>query len=372
MPEALEPARRREDAPRPARCPSTRRCRRSSQGRMGAGPDISPASRRTSPRSRAGRRCRARCRAMMPPPPDAATRARPPRPPPAMRCARDGHGLSRRGTDGGAAESEGQPCDPAHLAPRCTRPPTRPCACAAVTLASCLAASTTRARRRGRQETPAMPNTPAPELAGVDIVEHLGGALPRDAAFRDTEGNAVRLGDFFDGKRPTLLVFAYHTCPMLCSLVLDATVRSLNDVAWTVGDEFDVVSISIDPRDTPETATRKRAQVVASYTRAKGDTRGLALPRRRRGEHPQGHRRHRLPVPLRRAPEAVRAPRRHLPPHARRADRALPLRHPVRPERRAPRPARGHRGALDHDDRAASSSTATTTTRRASTTPSSR
>ena len=71
-----------------------------------------------------------------------------------------------------------------------------------------------------------------------------------------------KLGDFFDGKRPTLFVFAYHTCPMLCSLVLDATVKSLNDVPWTVGEEFDVVSVSIDPKDTPETATKKRAQVV--------------------------------------------------------------------------------------------------------------
>jgi protein SCO1 len=115
-----------------------------------------------------------------------------------------------------------------------------------------------------------MPNTPATELQGVDIVEHLGGSLPRDAAFRDTAGNAVHLGDYFDGKRPTLLVFAYHTCPMLCSLVLDATVRSLNEVAWTVGKEFDVVSISIDPNDTPETATRKRGQVISSYPRAAG------------------------------------------------------------------------------------------------------
>jgi protein SCO1/2 len=119
-----------------------------------------------------------------------------------------------------------------------------------------------------------MPNTPATELAGVDIVEHLGGALPTDAAFRDQDGKAVRLGDYFDGKRPTLLVFAYHTCPMLCSLVLDATVRTLNEVNWTVGREFDVVSISIDPKDTPETATRKRAQVVGTYVRARGDTAG--------------------------------------------------------------------------------------------------
>jgi protein SCO1/2 len=125
-----------------------------------------------------------------------------------------------------------------------------------------------------QKEREGMPNTPAPELKGVGVVEHLNGALPRDATFLDTEGKTVRLGDFFDGKRPTLLVFAYHTCPMLCSLVLDATVRSLNDVEWTVGREFDVVSISIDPKDTPATATRKRASVVESYGRSKGRVAG--------------------------------------------------------------------------------------------------
>jgi protein SCO1/2 len=142
-------------------------------------------------------------------------------------------------------------------------------------LASCLCGGAGHAHAQAWQkEREGMPNTPAQELAGVGLVEHLDGAVPRDAAFRDTEGQAVTLGQFFDGKRPTLLVFAYHTCPMLCSLVLDATVRSLNDVAWTVGQEFDVVSISIDPHDTPETATRKRASVVESYGRSKGSVSG--------------------------------------------------------------------------------------------------
>jgi protein SCO1 len=125
-----------------------------------------------------------------------------------------------------------------------------------------------------KDQTDGIKNETPAELQGVDIVEHLGGALPGDARFRDTEGRPVALGDFFDGKRPTLFVFAYHSCPMLCSLVLDAAVKSLNDVSWTVGREFDVVSVSIDPKDTPETATRKRAQVVASYPRARGDTTG--------------------------------------------------------------------------------------------------
>jgi protein SCO1/2 len=148
----------------------------------------------------------------------------------------------------------------------------------AAAIAACLLAVSADVRAqasyRGEQQSEGMPNTTPPELQGVDIVEHLNEPLPRDATFRDQDGKAVRLGDYFDGKRPVLFVFAYHTCPMLCSLVLDATVKSLNDVTWTVGDQFDVVSVSIDPHDTPETATKKRAQVVDSYARAKGSTKG--------------------------------------------------------------------------------------------------
>ncbi len=148
-------------------------------------------------------------------------------------------------------------------------------ALSAAALASCVLAGSPGARAQTWRDTPeGVPNQAPAELQGVGVVEHLGGALPTDATFRDTEGKAVRLGDFFDGKRPVVFVFAYHTCPMLCSLVLDATVKSLNDVSWTVGDQFDVVSVSIDPKDTPETAARKRAQVVDSYARAKGSTRG--------------------------------------------------------------------------------------------------
>ncbi len=137
----------------------------------------------------------------------------------------------------------------------------------AVGLALCTATAGAQTWRDGEQGTP---NTIPQELIGVDITEHLGQALPRDATFVDSDGKAVKLGSYFDGKRPTLLVFAYHTCPMLCSLVLDATVKTLNDVAWSVGDKFDVVSVSIDPKDTPETATKKRAQVVSAYARSKG------------------------------------------------------------------------------------------------------
>jgi protein SCO1/2 len=106
-----------------------------------------------------------------------------------------------------------------------------------------------------------------PELQGIEIHENLGGQLPLAARFRDADGNDVTLGKYFDHKRPVLLVFAYHSCPMLCSLVLDGVATALKDVSWTVGKEFDVVSISFDPKDTPQTAAAKRAQIVEKYGR---------------------------------------------------------------------------------------------------------
>jgi len=110
------------------------------------------------------------------------------------------------------------------------------------------------------------PNTPK-ELLHVGVNEHLDGQLPLDAQFRDESGTPVRLGAYFTGKKPAVFLLAYHSCPVLCSMVQNAMAAALKDVAWTVGDQFDVVVVSIDPRDTPETARNKRAAIVSEYGR---------------------------------------------------------------------------------------------------------
>lgn len=107
-----------------------------------------------------------------------------------------------------------------------------------------------------------------PELAHVGVDEHLDGPLPLDAQFRDHTGKPVRLGDYFDGKRPVVLTFAYHSCPVLCSMVLNAAANSLSNVPWTVGKEVDVVTISIDPNESLEKTAAKRASILAQYGRA--------------------------------------------------------------------------------------------------------
>ncbi len=97
------------------------------------------------------------------------------------------------------------------------------------------------------------------QLAGIGIDDKRGAVLPLDLALHDQDGNAVRLGDYFDGTRPVLLVMAYYRCPMLCTLVLNAVGAGLQALAWNPGERFRVVTVSIDPRDNAKTAHDKRA-----------------------------------------------------------------------------------------------------------------
>lgn len=112
--------------------------------------------------------------------------------------------------------------------------------------------------------------TPA-ELEGVGMEEQLDKPLPKDAKFRDHTGKVVTLGSFFDGKRPVVLTLAYHSCKVVCSMVLGATVEVLKEQAWTLGEEYRAVTISIDPRDTPAIAAKKRRQMMALYGRSDRD-----------------------------------------------------------------------------------------------------
>jgi protein SCO1/2 len=105
------------------------------------------------------------------------------------------------------------------------------------------------------------------ELRSVKVDEQLDAQVPLDATFRDQYGKTVRLGDLIDGKRPTLLTFAYYNCPVLCSLILNSAVSSLSKIPWTIGREFDVITISIDPHETVERTKGKRESLLGQYQR---------------------------------------------------------------------------------------------------------
>jgi protein SCO1/2 len=103
-------------------------------------------------------------------------------------------------------------------------------------------------------------------LRDVGLDQRLGETVALDAIFHDEAGKTVRLGDYF-GARPVLLVLSYFQCPRLCPLVLDGLTRSLKTLAFSIGEQFQVITVSIDTRDTPEIATAKKFRYVQQYGR---------------------------------------------------------------------------------------------------------
>jgi protein SCO1/2 len=103
-------------------------------------------------------------------------------------------------------------------------------------------------------------------LRGVGIDQRLDSQLPLNTEFRDETGRTVKLGEYF-GNRPVILALVYYQCPMLCTQILNGLVRSLKVVSFNPGQEFEVVAVSFDARDTPELAREKKAMYVKHYGR---------------------------------------------------------------------------------------------------------
>jgi len=100
----------------------------------------------------------------------------------------------------------------------------------------------------------------------VKFEQRLNEPLPLEATFRDETGRAVALGDYF-GRRPVILALVYYECPMLCTFVLNGTVKALRALRFDAGREFDVVVISFNPRETPALATEKKSAYMKEYGR---------------------------------------------------------------------------------------------------------
>ena len=103
-------------------------------------------------------------------------------------------------------------------------------------------------------------------LTKVGIDQKLNQQVPLDLAFVDETGRDVRLGEYF-GKRPVILALVYYECPMLCTQVLNGLVGSLGVLTFDVGREFDVVAVSINPREGPGLAAQKKEAYLERYKR---------------------------------------------------------------------------------------------------------
>lgn len=103
-------------------------------------------------------------------------------------------------------------------------------------------------------------------LSAIGFDQRLGETIPLDIALRDEAGRAVRLGDYF-GTRPVVLTLVYYECPMLCTLTLNSLSSALATLAFDIGKEFDVVTVSFDPREKPPLASGKKKAYLSRYGR---------------------------------------------------------------------------------------------------------
>jgi protein SCO1/2 len=112
------------------------------------------------------------------------------------------------------------------------------------------------------QTSATQPRTPG--RVGID--QRLDQQVPLALQFRDESGRIVHLGDYFRGK-PVILNLVYYRCPMLCSIVTDGLTNSLSELKFDIGNEFDVLTVSFDPRDTPVLAAARKGKFVKRYGR---------------------------------------------------------------------------------------------------------
>jgi len=106
---------------------------------------------------------------------------------------------------------------------------------------------------------------PAP-LREIGFDQHLGRRLPLDALVRAEDGRVAPLREYF-GARPVVLVFAYYSCPMLCTQVVNGLASAVDVLSLEPGRDFDVVVLSFDPHDTPSAATAKKTAFLERYKR---------------------------------------------------------------------------------------------------------
>lgn len=116
--------------------------------------------------------------------------------------------------------------------------------------------------RQGKQEQP----PPTEVINNVTIEQNLDAQLPLDLNFRDESGQSVALGKYFDGK-PVVLTLAYYECPMLCNQVLNGLLQSMRLLDFTVGKDYRVVTVSINPHEKGGMAAQKRKNYLGRYRR---------------------------------------------------------------------------------------------------------
>jgi protein SCO1/2 len=105
------------------------------------------------------------------------------------------------------------------------------------------------------------------ELKGVGIEEKLGNQLDLSLSVTDESGQKLPLSTYFSKHKPVILSPVYFSCPGLCNFHLNGLVDALKRVDWSPGDQFEIIALSFDPKETPEVAQKKKQNYMTSYGR---------------------------------------------------------------------------------------------------------
>jgi len=109
-----------------------------------------------------------------------------------------------------------------------------------------------------------------PMLQSVGVDEHLGRNVDLSFQFIDESGASVPLSSFFHKGKPVILDLIYYSCPSLCNLILNGQAEVMRQIPWNPGDQYEVVTISIDPKENFDLASRKKATYIEHLARPAG------------------------------------------------------------------------------------------------------
>lgn len=142
-------------------------------------------------------------------------------------------------------------------------------ACAAAVLLG-LSTQSVNAQAYTPQESTTPADTTPGQLQGVDMDYHLGAKLSPELVFTDSHGKRVKLGDYLDGERPVVLQLGYYECPMLCGLVFQGLHKVIGETSLVLGDDYRVITVSIDPAEKPSLAKMKQQTLTKDMKIADG------------------------------------------------------------------------------------------------------
>jgi protein SCO1/2 len=112
-----------------------------------------------------------------------------------------------------------------------------------------------------------IPSPSSEVLKQVGINQNLNTQLPLDLTFKDETGKTVQLRDYFNNNKPAVLSLVYYNCPMLCTMTLNGESAAFKPLSLEIGTDFNVITVSFDPRETPELAAQKKSVYLKELNR---------------------------------------------------------------------------------------------------------